>query len=197
AAQPRRGCNRGAEGRRAWAGRVCRAAWCALADLHGEPTCCHRTAADSKRARAGENRRCRCGRAGRHACRRHPLAGDVQTNGAAGHDGAGEAGGDMTVYFIGAGPGDPDLLTIRGRGLIERCPICLYAGSLVPVEVVACTPPGARVIDTSSLHLDEIIALMAEAHAAGQDTVRVHSGDPSLYGAIAEQMRRLDALGIP
>jgi precorrin-4/cobalt-precorrin-4 C11-methyltransferase len=102
----------------------------------------------------------------------------------------------MTVYFIGAGPGDPDLLTVRGRRLIERCPVCLYAGSLVPAEVVACAPAGARVIDTAALHLDEIIAHMAEAHAAGQDVARVHSGDPSLYGAIAEQMRRLDELGI-
>jgi precorrin-4/cobalt-precorrin-4 C11-methyltransferase len=103
----------------------------------------------------------------------------------------------MTVYFIGAGPGDPDLLTLRGRRLIERCPVCLYAGSLVPAGVVACAPAGARVIDTAALHLDEIIGLMAEAHAAGYDVARVHSGDPSLYGAIAEQMRRLDALAIP
>src|SRR5262245_50279477 len=98
----------------------------------------------------------------------------------------------MTVYFIGAGPGDPELLTIKGRKLIERCPVCLYAGSLVPAEVVACAPAGARVIDTASLHLDQIIGLMQEAHAAGQDLARVHSGDPALYGAIAEQMRRLD-----
>lgn len=103
----------------------------------------------------------------------------------------------MTVYFIGAGPGDPDLLTIRGRRLIERCPVCLYAGSLIPAEVVACAPPGATVVNTAALHLDAIVALMAEAHAAGQDVARVHSGDPSLYGAIAEQMRRLDELGIP
>jgi precorrin-4/cobalt-precorrin-4 C11-methyltransferase len=102
----------------------------------------------------------------------------------------------MTVYFIGAGPGDPDLLTLKGRRLIERCPVCLYAGSLVPEAVVACAPPGARVVNTAELHLDQIIALMAEAHAAGQDVARVHSGDPALYGAIAEQMRRLDALGI-
>lgn len=103
----------------------------------------------------------------------------------------------MTVYFIGAGPGDPDLITVRGRKLIERCPVCLYAGSLVPAEVVSCAPVGARLIDTAGLHLDQIIALMTEAHAAGQDVARVHSGDPSLYGAIAEQMRRLDDLGIP
>ncbi len=103
----------------------------------------------------------------------------------------------MTVYFIGAGPGAPDLLTLRGRALIEGCPVCLYAGSLVPPEVVACAPAGAAVIDTAPLHLDEIIGRMAAAHAAGQDVARVHSGDPSLYGAIAEQMRRLDELGIP
>ena len=103
----------------------------------------------------------------------------------------------MTVYFIGAGPGAPDLLTLRGQRLIARCPVCLYAGSLVPAEVVAGAPPGAAVIDTAPLHLDQIIAHMAAAHAAGQDVARVHSGDPSLYGAIAEQMRRLDELGIP
>lgn len=103
----------------------------------------------------------------------------------------------MTVYFIGAGPGDPDLITVRGRKLIERCPVCLFAGSLVPREVIACVPAGAKVIDTASLHLDQIIEHMAAAQAAGQDVARVHSGDPSLYGAIAEQIRRLDALGIP
>jgi precorrin-4/cobalt-precorrin-4 C11-methyltransferase len=103
----------------------------------------------------------------------------------------------MTVYFIGAGPGDPDLITIKGRQQIERCRVCLYAGSLVPAAVVACAPQGTKVIDTASLHLDQIIAHMAEAHAAGQDVARVHSGDPSIYGAIAEQMRRLDELQIP
>jgi precorrin-4/cobalt-precorrin-4 C11-methyltransferase len=103
----------------------------------------------------------------------------------------------MTVYFIGAGPGDPDLITVKGRKLIQRCPVCLYAGSLVPPAVVAFAPPGATVIDTAPLHLEQIIAHMSEAHAAGHDVARVHSGDPSLYGAIAEQMRRLDALGIP
>ena len=103
----------------------------------------------------------------------------------------------MTVYFIGAGPGDPDLITVKGRKLIERCPVCLYAGSLVPAAVIACAPADARVIDTAPLHLDQIVAHMQEAHAAGQDVARVHSGDPSIYGAIAEQMRRLDELGIP
>lgn len=103
----------------------------------------------------------------------------------------------MTVYFIGAGPGAPDLLTLRGARLIERCPVCLYAGSLVPVEVIASAPPDAALINTAELHLDQIIGHMAEAHAGGKDVARVHSGDPSLYGAIAEQMRRLDELAIP
>jgi precorrin-4/cobalt-precorrin-4 C11-methyltransferase len=103
----------------------------------------------------------------------------------------------MTVYFIGAGPGDPELLTLRGRRLIEHCPVCLYAGSLVPAEIIACAPPDAKVINTAELHLEQIIGHMAEAHAAGRDVARVHSGDPSLYGAIAEQMHRLDELGIP
>jgi precorrin-4/cobalt-precorrin-4 C11-methyltransferase len=102
----------------------------------------------------------------------------------------------VTVHFIGAGPGAPDLITVRGLSLIRRCPVCLYAGSLVPREVVAEAPPGARVIDTAPLDLDAIIAEMASADAAGHDVARVHSGDPSLYGAVAEQMRRLDALGI-
>ena len=103
----------------------------------------------------------------------------------------------MTVYFIGAGPGAPDLLTLRGRRLIERCPVCLYAGSLVPAEVVACAPEDAEVINTADQNLDEIINRMAGAHAAGKDVARVHSGDPSLYGAIAEQIRRLEELDIP
>lgn len=103
----------------------------------------------------------------------------------------------MTVHFIGAGPGAPDLITLRGLRLIERCPVCLYAGSLVPRAVIAAAPAGARIIDTSALTLDAIIAEIAAAHGEGLDVARVHSGDPSLYGAIAEQMRRLDALGIP
>ncbi len=103
----------------------------------------------------------------------------------------------MTVHFIGAGPGAPDLITLRGHKLIQSCPVCLYAGSLVPEEIVNAAPEGARVIDTAPLHLDEIIAEIAAAHAKGLDVARVHSGDPSIYGAIAEQMRRLDALGIP
>lgn len=102
----------------------------------------------------------------------------------------------MTVHFIGAGPGAADLITLRGHALIARCPVCLYVGSLVPAALVASAPAGARVIDTAPLTLDEIVAEMRRAHAKGQDVARVHSGDPSLYGAIAEQMRRLDALGI-
>jgi precorrin-4/cobalt-precorrin-4 C11-methyltransferase len=102
----------------------------------------------------------------------------------------------MTVHFIGAGPGAADLITVRGLNLIRRCPVCLYAGSLVPPELVAAAPAGARVVDTAALTLDEIVAEIAAADAAGLDVARVHSGDPSLYGAIAEQMRRLRALGI-
>ncbi|MFT3986638.1 precorrin-4 C(11)-methyltransferase [Aestuariivirga sp.] len=103
----------------------------------------------------------------------------------------------MTVHFIGAGPGAPDLITLRGLKLIQSCPVCLYAGSLVPEEIVKAAPPEARVVDTAPLHLDEIIAEIEAAQARGHDVARVHSGDPSIYGAIAEQMRRLDALGIP
>jgi len=102
----------------------------------------------------------------------------------------------MTVYFIGAGPGAPDLITLRGQRLIEASPVCLYAGSLVPAAIVAAAPANALVRDTSRLHLDEIVALMAEAAARGEDVARLHSGDPSIYGAIAEQMRRLEALGL-
>lgn len=102
----------------------------------------------------------------------------------------------MTVHFIGAGPGDPELITVRGLRLIQECPVCLYAGSLVPEAIVAAAPNGAHVVDTAPLHLDQIIAEMVQANARGQDVARVHSGDPSLYGATAEQMRRLDALGI-
>jgi precorrin-4/cobalt-precorrin-4 C11-methyltransferase len=103
----------------------------------------------------------------------------------------------MTVHFIGAGPGAADLITLRGLKFIRSCPVCLYAGSLVPEEIVRAAPSGARVVDTAPLHLDEIIAEIKQAHDQGHDVARVHSGDPSLYGAIAEQMRRLDALGIP
>ena len=103
----------------------------------------------------------------------------------------------MTVHFIGAGPGALDLITVRGLNLIRHCPVCLYAGSLVPRAIVAAAPHGARVIDTAPLTLDAIIAEITAAHAKNLDVARLHSGDPSLYGAIAEQMRRLDALGIP
>jgi precorrin-4/cobalt-precorrin-4 C11-methyltransferase len=103
----------------------------------------------------------------------------------------------MAVHFIGAGPGAPDLITVRGLRLIERCPVCLFAGSLVPREILAAAPPDARVVDTAPLTLDEIIAHMTEAHRRGVEIARLHSGDPSLYGATAEQMRRLTALGIP
>ena len=105
--------------------------------------------------------------------------------------------GRLTVHFIGAGPGAPDLITVRGLRLIERCPVCLYAGSLVPRAVIDAAPAGARIVDTAPLTLDQIIDEIAAAHREGLDVARVHSGDPSLYGAIAEQMRRLDALGIP
>ena len=102
----------------------------------------------------------------------------------------------MTVHFIGAGPGAADLITVRGRDLIARCPVCLYAGSLVPRAVVAAAPAGARVVDTAPLTLDTIVEEMRVADAEGHEVARVHSGDPSLFGAIAEQTRRLDALGI-
>ncbi|MEM5501114.1 precorrin-4 C(11)-methyltransferase [Ahrensia kielensis] len=102
----------------------------------------------------------------------------------------------MTVYFIGAGPGAPDLITVRGLRLIENCPVCLYAGSLVPTEIVEAAPDGALVMDTAPMHLDQIIEEIKKAHELGQDVARVHSGDPAIYGAVAEQMRRLDALGI-
>lgn len=103
----------------------------------------------------------------------------------------------MTVHFIGAGPGAADLLTIRGRDLIAACPVCLYAGSLVPEGVLAHCPPGARIVNTAPLSLDEIIAEIAAAHAQGQDVARLHSGDLSIWSAMGEQLRRLRALGIP
>ncbi|XVV06364.1 precorrin-4 C(11)-methyltransferase [Actinosynnema sp. CA-248983] len=103
----------------------------------------------------------------------------------------------MTVHFIGAGPGAADLLTLRAVRLLESSPVCLYAGALVPVEVLAHCPPGARLVDTANLDLDQITAELSAAHAAGHDVARLHSGDPSVYSAMAEQMRRLDALDIP
>ncbi len=103
----------------------------------------------------------------------------------------------MTVHFIGAGPGAPDLLTLRGRDLIAAAPVCLYAGSLVPQGVLAHCPPGARIVNTASLSLDEIIAEIAAAHGAGHDVARLHSGDLSVWSAMGEQLRRLRALNIP
>jgi precorrin-4/cobalt-precorrin-4 C11-methyltransferase len=102
----------------------------------------------------------------------------------------------MTVHFIGAGPGAPDLITVRGRDLIARCPVCLYAGSLVPTELLQHCPPDARVVDTAPLALDAIIEEMRAADAAGRDVARLHSGDLSIWSALGEQLRRLDELGI-
>jgi precorrin-4/cobalt-precorrin-4 C11-methyltransferase len=103
----------------------------------------------------------------------------------------------MTIHFIGAGPGAADLITVRGRDLVACCPVCLYAGSLVPREVLSWCPHGARIVDTAPLALDGIIAVMAEAHTAGEDVARLHSGDLSIWSAMGEQLRRLDQLGIP
>ncbi len=103
----------------------------------------------------------------------------------------------MTVHFIGAGPGAADLITLRGRDLIARSPVCLYAGSLVPAALLAHCPPGARVVDTSALDLDAIIAEFVAADRAGHDVARLHSGDLSIWSAVGEQMRRLDRLGLP
>lgn len=103
----------------------------------------------------------------------------------------------MTVHFIGAGPGAPDLITLRGRDLIAACPVCLYAGSLVPDALLTHCPPGARIVNTASLSLDDIMAEIAAAHAAGHDVARLHSGDLSVWSAMGEQLRRLRDLGIP
>lgn len=103
----------------------------------------------------------------------------------------------MTVHFIGAGPGAPDLITLRGRDLIARCPVCLYAGSLVPQALLAHCPPGARIIDTAPLNLDEICAEFVRAHEHAEDVARLHSGDLSIYSALGEQIRALERLGIP
>jgi precorrin-4/cobalt-precorrin-4 C11-methyltransferase len=102
----------------------------------------------------------------------------------------------MTVYFIGAGPGAADLITVRGQRLLNRCPVCLYAGSIMPDDLLAVCPPDAKVIDTGPLTLEQIVAELADAHAAGLDVARLHSGDPSIYSALAEQCRHLDALGV-
>jgi precorrin-4/cobalt-precorrin-4 C11-methyltransferase len=103
----------------------------------------------------------------------------------------------MTVHFIGAGPGAADLITVRGRDLIARCPVCLYAGSIVPRELLAHCPPGARIVDTAPLSLDEIEAEFIAAHSKNLDVARLHSGDLSLYSALAEQLRRLERQNIP
>ncbi|MFD7340693.1 precorrin-4 C(11)-methyltransferase [Streptomyces violascens] len=103
----------------------------------------------------------------------------------------------MTVYFIGAGPGAADLITVRGARTLASCRVCLYAGSLVPRELLAECPEGARLVDTAQLNLDEIVGELVRAHEAGQDVARLHSGDPSVFSAVAEQMRRLDAAGVP
>lgn len=103
----------------------------------------------------------------------------------------------MTVHFIGAGPGAPDLITLRGRNLIARCPVCLYAGSLVPQALLAHCPPGARIIDTAPLSLDEICAEFVQAHEHAEDVARLHSGDLSIYSALGEQIRALERLRIP
>ena len=103
----------------------------------------------------------------------------------------------MTVHFIGAGPGASDLITVRGRDLIARCPVCLYAGSIVPRELLTHCPQGARIVDTAPLSLDEIEAEFLATHAAGLDVARLQSGDLSVFSALAEQLRRLDQHGIP
>jgi precorrin-4/cobalt-precorrin-4 C11-methyltransferase len=102
----------------------------------------------------------------------------------------------MTVFFIGAGPGAADLITVRGQRLLQRCPVCLYAGSIMPTDLLELCPPGARIVDTGPLTLEQIVDELAAAHAAGHDVARLHSGDPSIYSAVAEQRRRLDELGI-
>jgi precorrin-4/cobalt-precorrin-4 C11-methyltransferase len=103
----------------------------------------------------------------------------------------------VTVHFIGAGPGAADLITVRGRDLIARCPVCLYAGSLVPKELLTFCPAGARIVDTAPMTLDEIEAEFVAAHGQGHDVARLHSGDLSIYSAVAEQTRRLQRLAIP
>ena len=103
----------------------------------------------------------------------------------------------MTVHFIGAGPGAPDLITLRGRDLIASCPVCLYAGSLVPKALLEYCPSGARIVDTAPMSLDEIVAEFKQAADEGQDVARLHSGDLSIWSTLGEQLRRLEALNIP
>ncbi len=102
----------------------------------------------------------------------------------------------MTVYFIGAGPGDPELITVKAQRLIRECPVILYAGSLVPEPILAEARDDALIIDTAPLHLEQIIEYIQQANNEAKDVARVHSGDPSIYGATGEQMRRLDELKI-
>ena len=103
----------------------------------------------------------------------------------------------MTVHFIGAGPGAADLITVRGRSLVERCSVCLYAGSLVPPEILDWCPPGARLVNSARLDLDAITEEFQRAHARGEEVARLHSGDLSIWSALSEQIRRLEVLGIP
>jgi precorrin-4/cobalt-precorrin-4 C11-methyltransferase len=103
----------------------------------------------------------------------------------------------MTIHFIGAGPGAADLITVRGRDLLMRCPVCLFAGSLVPSELLAHCPSDARIIDTAPMTLDQIEAEFVRAHSAGEDVARLHSGDLAIYSAVAEQLRRLERRAIP
>ena len=103
----------------------------------------------------------------------------------------------MSVHFIGAGPGAADLITVRGRDLLERCTVCLYAGSLVPTELLAACPPGARLVDTRELNLDQIVEELITGHREGHEIARLCSGDPAVFSAVAEQTRRLDAAGVP
>ena len=117
----------------------------------------------------------------------------MENNDAGDHLVGGQA---VTVHFIGAGPGAADLITVRGQRLIAASPVCLYAGSLVPAELLESCPPGARLVDTARLTLDEIIAELVTATRAGQDVARLHSGDPSVFSAVAEQLRRLDEAGV-
>ncbi len=104
---------------------------------------------------------------------------------------------EMTVYFIGAGPGAADLITVRGRDLLARCQVCLYPGSMTPTDLLAYCAPDAERVDTANLSLDQITAKLIEAHQAGHDVARLCSGDPSLYSAVAEQVRRLEPEGVP
>ncbi|MGH1419773.1 MAG: precorrin-4 C(11)-methyltransferase [Hyphomicrobiaceae bacterium] len=103
----------------------------------------------------------------------------------------------MTIHFVGAGPGAPDLITVRGQNIVKHCPVCLYAGSLVPDEIIALCPPDARIVNTAPMSLDEIEAEFVLATQAGHDVARLHSGDLSIWSAVGEQLRRLDRKNIP